>query len=311
MKTIDDKLEVDGRGGGLEHGAGTLLFTHLRDSEEFTEFAVILKRLTGLSMALNTPDVGLTCIGVAGDTGNPVCKLIRETREGQRRCEACDRRQHGRAAAAGKPSLYTCHAGFYDIAVPILVQGEHVATISSGQVLREKPSDEGFAALEKRLGWLDLSPKLLRKAYYRAPWVAREQLRYVMRLVEIFARQMCDSAWRIRELESSLEHPAIVGARAYVEANFRDPRLQLLDVAAAVDLSTAHLSHIFHQNVGVTFTAYVQSRRMTEAKHLLRHTERSVTAICFACGFSSLTHFNRVFRKGEGCSPSQYRQSHA
>jgi AraC-like DNA-binding protein/ligand-binding sensor protein len=308
MKASDDKAEAGVRGAAPGQAAGTLLFTHLRESEEFAEFALILKHLTGLSMALNTPDVGLTCIGVAGDTGNPVCRMIRGTPEGQRRCEACDRRQHGRAAAAGKPFLYTCHAGFYDIAVPVLVQDEHVATISSGQVLREAPSDDGFAALRKRLNWLDVSTERLRKAYDRAPWIPREQLRHVMRLVEIFTRQMCDSSWRIRELEASLGHPSIARARAYIEANFRDPRLQLADVAAAVDLSTAHLSHLFHQEVGVTFTSYVQSRRITEAKHLLRHTGRSVTGICFACGFNSLTHFNRVFRKGEGCSPSQYRQ---
>jgi AraC-like DNA-binding protein len=308
MKKSDVKLDGGVRGGVPEQGAGTLLFTHLRESEEFAEFALILKRLTGLSMALNTPDVGLSCIGVAGDTGNPVCRLIRGTPEGQRRCEACDRRQHGRAAAAGKSSLYTCHAGFYDMAVPLLVQDEHVATISSGQVLREEPSDNGFAALRRRLAWLDVPAERLRKAYDRAPWIPREQLRHVMRLVEVFTRQMCDSSWRIRELEASLGHPAIARARAYIEANFRDPRLQLADVAAAVDLSTAHLSHLFHQKVGVTFTTYVQSRRIAEAKHLLRQTERSITSICFACGFNSLTHFNRVFRKGAGRSPSQYRQ---
>lgn len=308
MKKRHEKRNDGVRDSEPGHGAGTLLFSHLRESEEFAEFALILKRLTGLSMALNTPDVGVTCIGVAGDAGNPVCQLIRGTAEGQQRCEACDRRQHARAAAAGKPFLYTCHAGFYDMAVPILVQDEHVATISSGQVLRAKPADAGFAALRERLAWLDVPAKQLRKAYDRAPWITREQLRHVMRLVEIFTRQICDSAWRIRELETSLGHPAIARARAFVEANFRNPRLQLADVAAAVGLSTAHLSHLFHQEVGVTFTSYVQSRRITEAKHLLRHTERSVTAICFVCGFNSLTHFNRVFRKGEDCSPSQYRQ---
>ncbi len=287
---------------------GTLLFEHLRDSEEFAEFAMILKRLTGLSMVLNTPDVGLSCIGVPGDKGNPVCRIIRGTAEGRRRCEDCDRRQHAKAAATGKPTLYICHAGFYDMAVPIMAQEEHVATISSGQVLREAPSEEGFAALRKRLKWLDLPVGQLRKAYDLSPWLPHERLRHVMRLVEIFARQMCDSAWRIRELEASLGHQGIARAKAYVDTHFRNPQLQQSDVAAAVELSTAHLSYLFHREVGVTFTNYVQSRRIAEAKHFLKHTERTITEICFACGFSSLTHFNRVFRKGDGRNPSQYRQ---
>jgi methylphosphotriester-DNA--protein-cysteine methyltransferase len=60
---------------------------------------------------------------------------------------------------------------------------------------------------------------------------------------------------------------------------------------------------------GVTFTKYVQSLRVKEAKRLLAETDNSITAVCFACGFNNLTHFNRVFRGAEGCSPRQYRSA--
>jgi methylphosphotriester-DNA--protein-cysteine methyltransferase len=57
----------------------------------------------------------------------------------------------------------------------------------------------------------------------------------------------------------------------------------------------------------VTFTKYIQSLRVKEAKRFLTETDNSITAVCFACGFNNLTHFNRVFRGAEGCSPRQYR----
>jgi len=286
-----------------------VFFRHLIEAPEFTEFALILKRLTGLSMALNTPDVGVSQIGLSEDTGNPLCLIIRNTTEGARRCEGCDRRHHAEAGADGQAKLYTCHAGFFDMAIPIRIQGEHVATISSGQVLPEKQSPAAFARLCRRLRWLKIPGSRLRAAYVKAPWMPRDRLTQVMCLLEVFSRQMCGSAWRIRELEAKLERPAIRQARALVEERFREPELQLAEAAARADLSVAHFSHLFHKETGVTFTHYVQSRRIEEAKRLLAGSDRSITEICFACGFNSLTHFNRVFRSGTGCSPSQYRRN--
>lgn len=290
-----------------EAATGGTLFRQLANAPEFAEFALILKQLTGLSMALNTPDVATTCIGVPGDAGNPLCALIRSTREGARRCESCDRRQHARAGADGEAKLYRCHAGFYDMAIPILFHREHVATISSGQVLPEPPSAAGFARLQQRLRWLGLPAPQLQAAYGGAPWMPRDRLAQVLQLLELFARQMCTSAWRLRELEASRERPALRQARAFVEAHYGEPDWQLADAAAAAGLSVAHFSHVFHQETGVTFTRYVQARRVTAAKHLLSTTTQSITEVCAACGFNSLTHFNRVFRRGTGCSPRQYR----
>lgn len=284
------------------------LFRQLIESPSFAEFSLILKRLTGLSMGLNTPDVGTIRIGVPGDKGNLVCRLIRGTVEGARRCEACDRRQHACAGSAAQAKLYTCHAGFYDMAVPIMIQGEHIATISSGQILKARPSDTGFSRLHRRLNRLGIPTRRLRRAYYRAPWMPRNRLQHLMRLLEIFARQMCDSARRIRELEAGLERPEIRRARTLIDAQFRDSRLRLTAAAAAAGLSEAHFSHVFHKETGVTFTRYVQSLRTDEARRLLTETVKSVTEICFTCGFNSLTHFNRVFRNSEGCSPSQFRR---
>lgn len=284
-----------------------ILFRKLLKSSEFLEFATILKRLTGLSMALNTPDVGSTYIGVEGDKGNPVCKLIRGTKEGLRCCGKCDQRFQRIAGVEKKSKLYTCHAGFYDLAVPIIVQGKHVATISTGQVLAEKHSEEGFKKLQERLKGLGISETRLRKAYNSALWLSRKDLKSVMRLVEVFARQICDSALRIHELNAQLERPEIRQAKEYVENHFRDSDLQLTEVAEHVGVSKAHFSHRFHQETGLTFTQYVQSRRTNEAKRMLKESKASITEICYRCGFSSLTHFNRVFRKVEDCSPSQYR----
>ena len=133
-------------------------FDHLADSPEFAEFSAILKKLTGVVMALNEPESGHIRRKFDEEAeGNPVCSLIIADSAGVRRCSACNRLHYLRAVASAQAQRYTCHAGFWDIAVPVFVLGRHVATISSGQLLREPKSPAGFRRLRKRLAWLKVS----------------------------------------------------------------------------------------------------------------------------------------------------------
>jgi len=46
---------------------------------------------------------------------------------------------------------------------------------------------------------------------------------------------------------------------------------------------------------------------MKKAGHLLRETEYQVHEIADQCGFSSISNFNKQFRKAEGVAPRDYR----
>ncbi len=278
------------------------------ESAEFAEFTAILNRLTGLAMGMISAN-GVVRRKISEAEWNPVCRLIRANPEGLRRCLACNRRHHSLAAKSGETQFYICHAGFRDIAVPIFAQGKHVATIFSGQVLPEPQSATGFQRLRKRLSWVKASSRDLRAAYDHAIYLPRENLASVMRLLELFARQLCESAQRIRDLQAQLERVEIQRGREYVESRFQDPQLCLNDAARHACLAPAHFSHVFRQTTGTSFTRFVQARRVAEAKKQLADTRRSITDVCFACGFNSLTHFNRVFRDFEKRSPRQYRRS--
>ena len=50
--------------------------------------------------------------------------------------------------------------------------------------------------------------------------------------------------------------------------------------------------------------------KMEETKHLLRYSDKPVTAIGSYLGFSSASHFSRVFKSYVGSTPSEYREKH-
>ncbi|MFC4101314.1 AraC family transcriptional regulator [Paenibacillus xanthanilyticus] len=95
-------------------------------------------------------------------------------------------------------------------------------------------------------------------------------------------------------------------AESYIRDNLGEP-LQLEQVARYFYLSSRHLARLFRQELGTTFTGYVQMRRLQEAARLLRESELSVKHIADATGFGTVHYFTRLFRQHTGTPPALYR----
>ncbi len=283
-------------------------FDSLAALPEFARFSMILTKLTGVPMSLQSPD-GIAQITYGPKIKNPLCRIIRSTRLGERRCKLCDTRHSKIAGSRGKPLLYKCHAGFFDVIVPVFVHNLHSADILSGQILAEPANEENFIRMKKRLAWLNSDDTKLRKAYFSAPYMPRHKVKHMIGLLEIFAVQLCESLRRIRELELRLDRAEIRKAKEYIALNYSVPEMRLGAIAAHAGLSSAHFSHIFKQSTGTSLTYYLQDTRVTEAKRLLEKTGNSVSEICFACGFNSLSNFIRVFRSHTNSTPGEYKMS--
>src|SRR5918996_1305682 len=91
-------------------------------------------------------------------------------------------------------------------------------------------------------------------------------------------------------------------ARA-IDRDYARP-LNIPALAGIALVSEAHFIRTFRATFGETPHRYLQRRRVERAMALLRNTDRSVTDICFAVGFSSVGTFSRTFRDTVGRSPS-------
>jgi AraC-like DNA-binding protein len=83
--------------------------------------------------------------------------------------------------------------------------------------------------------------------------------------------------------------------------------LTLPAFAARVGLSERHVSRLFQLELGKTFREHLAELRLERAKALLRETRMSVIEVAGETGWSSLAHFNAVFRRRVGSTPSQFR----
>ena len=74
-----------------------------------------------------------------------------------------------------------------------------------------------------------------------------------------------------------------------------------------MNTTTYYFCKIFKKANGLTFTDYLSRVQITKAKNLRLNPNLRVGEIAYEVGLQSLTHFNRVFRKLTGQSPSHYR----
>jgi AraC-like DNA-binding protein len=98
----------------------------------------------------------------------------------------------------------------------------------------------------------------------------------------------------------------LLRARDAMDRSYAEP-LDIPRLAALAHVSPAHFIRTFALTFGETPHRYLQLRRVERAMFLLRSTERSITDICMAVGFSSLGTFSRTFRQIVGSSPTEHR----
>ena len=95
--------------------------------------------------------------------------------------------------------------------------------------------------------------------------------------------------------------------RAITLAEEQFPTLNGESAARAVGLSYCYFSRSFARYVGMGFSAYLEALRIRESERLLGTTDRSVTNIAAAVGFSSTSYFITRFRRHNRMTPREFR----
>jgi len=96
------------------------------------------------------------------------------------------------------------------------------------------------------------------------------------------------------------------GVSLYIDKHFNE-NITLDMLADREHVSKFHLSREFKRCNGITIQEYLINSRITYAKELLKHSEKSVSEIADLCGVSNVSHFINIFKEREGMTPLSYR----
>ncbi len=115
---------------------------------------------------------------------------------------------------------------------------------------------------------------------------------------------ICSENYRLDYDES--RNKRMTNVYSFIRDNYFK-QITLTKVAKVARMSPIAFSRFFKKNSGAGFVEYLNRVRTNKACYLLRETEYHVHDIAMECGFTSISNFNKQFRKAEGIAPRDYR----
>lgn len=113
----------------------------------------------------------------------------------------------------------------------------------------------------------------------------------------------------IRSIEMK-KNSVVDTVKQLINENIGMPQLSREWLANAVFLNPDYISRLFKKETGLLISEYLQQQRIEYAKKLLLHTNKSVTDIALAVGYSNISYFSTTFKKSLKMGPAEFRKCH-
>lgn len=117
---------------------------------------------------------------------------------------------------------------------------------------------------------------------------------------------LMEDSWNPGEILAD-KQKIIRRVRVYLEENFKS-HLTLDELASLFFIDKFYLCEQFKEQYGVSVMDYLISVRITEAKKLLRFSDKTIDTVADEVGINGGAYFSRLFKKVEGVSPSEFRK---
>ena len=166
------------------------------------------------------------------------CTAIQK-QNGLEPCRCSDNALLDRCENSRTLESHSCHAGLYDLAMPVIKQDMLVGFLVMGRI-RSPESRPSVADPE------------LNRLYQQIPYFSEEKLQS---LIDLMPRILFESA-----IEVAPDH-LIRQAQLYIEAHLQEP-IRIRQLCDALQLSKNRLYDLFHAHLGCTVSQYIINLRI-------------------------------------------------
>lgn len=112
-----------------------------------------------------------------------------------------------------------------------------------------------------------------------------------------------------KDIKTKNSDPVFIEIVNYISNNFEDSELTIDSIAEHFGLHRSTLSNMFKRYTDSSPKGYITDKRLNKAEQLLMSTDDKISDISLVCGFNDPNYFSRMFRKGRGMTPREYREA--
>lgn len=96
----------------------------------------------------------------------------------------------------------------------------------------------------------------------------------------------------------------------FLAQEYADPDISLDMTVERLGINKGKINTILKEELGMTFSVYINKLRLTEAARLLsEHPDETISQIAYRVGFNNPSYFNKLFKETYGCSPKHFKSS--
>lgn len=234
----------------------------------------------------------------------PFCSLIMQEDSGFERCHACDRKAAQEVGCTQVRRKYLCHAGLYEVALPVTEKRHTVATILFGQMLDDAPREVQWERVAARCAWHP-DREALYQAFLRLRRISARQMIACQEIVEA-----CVSEVRLSGLQATNRRDDADLLQSYIDTHYACP-LDSSGIAEALSVGKTKLYAICKEHFQLTPMQLVTARRVQAAMDLLLNTAEPVKYVARAVGIPDENYFTKVFKAQTGQTPTAFRRLRA
>lgn len=204
-----------------------------------------------------------------------------------------------------EPLYSCCYAGVEEYVIPIFYQNDCIMRINIS----------GYRGkLEKSKKFASRIAKACNKNFnrlYRELSTSVPTLENVMRFISPLRCMIIQLYEHCQALKDDASEPSVTKqiyskALHYINEHYMQP-ISCDLLSAELNYSTSYIQYVFKKEANTTIKAQVNKTRLSKAKHLLSHTQTSITDIAYDCGFLDSNYFSTAFKNKYGISPKNYR----
>ena len=109
--------------------------------------------------------------------------------------------------------------------------------------------------------------------------------------------------------QSAEKNPLVGKVKDYI-FNHLHSKIKVADIAESLNVNPNYLSDLFSKSEHMSIKKYMLQEKIRRSQNLLKYSDYHIQEIGFYLGFSSQSHFTRMFQEITGMNPNEYRRKY-